>query len=176
MTETIFDIDFSFASESDSETENEVEVAAPEPVVAVDTNSVTQEAAAAPVLQLYGGNKKKILFIVNKPGVPFFSKDAELAFLKTLAAMNLALADVLVVNVASFNQQIGFEFIQNQLSPAYWVFLGTSPTSIKLGEYPENSWSPGGGSQVLRTYSFDEMLTDVEKKRVFWNAVKLINN
>lgn len=152
MTETIFDIGFTQTKE-------------------VATNN----AEPAPSLKLYGDNKRNILFIVDSPTEQFFSKEAELAFLKTLGALQLALDDVSVINVATLDQQVDFTFVQKELAPAYCVFLGANPIDLQLNEYPENIWSNEGDSEVLKTYSFDEMLTDANKKKLFWNAVKLMN-
>lgn len=197
MTETVFDIGFTEPMESDElstadrdEISDSASVIQQDDVknlnqVELDQNEVANKQKASesipdlnepvPHLKLYGDNERNILFIVDTPGEQFFSKEAELAFLKTLSAMNLALDDVAVINLASFDQQIEFDFIQKELAPSYWVFLGANPANIQLGEYPENIWSKKDESLILRTYSFDEMLTDINKRKSFWNAVKLID-
>lgn len=197
MTETVFDIGFTEPMEPDeslpvdnAEISNSDSAIQQHEVKALNQAELDQNAVAndqkepksvphlddpVPHLKLYGDNNRNILFIVDTPGEQFFSREAELAFLKTLAAMKLALDDVAVINLASFDQQIEFDFIQKELAPSYWVFLGANPSTIHLGEYPENIWSKKDDSQILRTYSFDEMLTDINKKKSFWNAVKLID-
>lgn len=169
MTEAIFDIGFpDVLPNEDAET-------------ALDTmpdivSEPVSKADPVPVLRHYGGNKKHILFIVNYPAGQFFSKESELAFVKTLEAMKLTLNDIAVINYASFDGSITSQFIQKELAPLYWVFLGADPLQVGLGEYPDNIWSKVDGVSVLKTHDFDEMLISVEKKRAFWNAVKLINN
>lgn len=189
MTETIFDIGFSEMKEVEDllnvsnekgsglenvEKQNNV-LSSNETKTVYATEQRTQNSDIESSLQFYGDHKRNILFIVDQPGVQFFSKEAELAFLKTLEALKMALDDVAVINIAPLDQSIDFERIQKELAPVYWIFLGSDPTNVKLGEYPDNIWSKMGESQILKTYSFDEMLTDVVKKKAFWSAVKLIS-
>lgn len=189
MTETIFDIGFSEIKEVEDllnvsnekgsglenvEKQNNV-LSSNETKTVYATEQRKQDSDIESSLQLYGDHKRNILFIVDQPGVQFFSKEAELAFLKTLEALKMALDDVAVINIAPLDQSIDFERIQKELAPVYWIFLGSDPTNVKLGEYPDNIWSKIGESQILKTYSFDEMLTDVVKKKAFWSAVKLIS-
>ena len=170
MSETVFDIGFSLQGDEEGK-KTELNLSAE----AASVDDVREELGSKPTLQLYGGNQKNILFIVDESDVQFFSPEAELAFLKTLEAMKLALSDVAVVNRALLDPKMSFDVIQKELLPVYCVFLGTDPANLHMDEYPENMWSQMNGSQILKTYSFDEMLTDAGKKRTFWNAVRLIN-
>lgn len=170
MTETVFDIDFTLPS--DIGADNIKAASVEENHVAEPVNP---ESKPKQVLQVYGSNRKNILFIVDNADVTFFSREAELAFLKTLDAMKLNLSDVAVINRASLDPDLSFDTLKKELSPVYSVFLGSNPSDLHIGEYVENIWNQHDGVHLIKTHSFDEMLTDVDKKRAFWNAVKLIN-
>jgi len=52
------------------------------------------------------------------------------------------------------------------------VLFGIDPTEIKIRTLPRNAITDFEGMQVLFTYSFAEMLSNVDKKREFWNQMK----
>jgi hypothetical protein len=122
----------------------------------------------------YGKNGKNILFLVSRKDHAFFSEAAELAFLKTLQALQLELNDVAVVNLQQADQPLFFEPIRKQFEPRFCVFLGAEPTEAGLEGFADHLWTEERGVRFLKSYSFEEMLTDKQKKRMFWDAIKLI--
>jgi len=158
MSETIFDIGFSFISSS--------EEILKEPVALKE-----QQFA----FKSYGSNKKNILFITLDAQHEYFSKDAELAFLKTLKALKLALEDVAVINCKEPFHNQTFKQIKKEFKPRNCIFLGVDPEKLGQANFAENVLKMEDGVQFLYSSSFEEMLVDAKKKRIFWDAIKLMN-
>ena len=158
MTETIFD------------------VGAEAPVPTADD----KQAAAAPVVKqdpqqqftCYGKNKRNYLFLTEDREAEWMSAAALDAFGKTLAALKLTVDDVAVLNIGTFSPLPSKEDIFSYFSPRILVSLGASFHWMGLDVSPEKTVLDYGGITVFRTYAFDEMLVDAEKKRVFWTTIK----
>jgi hypothetical protein len=124
---------------------------------------------ANPDLLFWGSNEKKVSFLIRNSAFEYFSTEAEDAFLKTLTALKLTINDVSVVNLA--NNATSFDEIKKVLNSKFYIYCE--------GENEENRnffnrLFEKDGLTFLYTYSFEEMLTDVTKKRTFWNAIKEI--
>jgi hypothetical protein len=118
----------------------------------------------------WGSNEREMLFLLRSPTFDYFSVEAEDAFLKTLAALKLTIEDVAVVNFEKTNKS--FDEVKEVLNSKICIYCD--------GENEENrsffnKLVEKDGFTLLYTYSFEEMLTDINKKRAFWNAIKEIN-
>lgn len=122
---------------------------------------------------IYQGSKAKgILFILRYPAYPYFSPEAEEAFVKTLGALQLNVSDVAVVNLANAHNPNEFKRIMTFFTPKKIILLGVEPISLKLPEIAHNSYMHGRIATVFNTYSFEEMFADVAKKKAFWVEFK----
>ena len=118
-------------------------------------------------LLFWGSNERNILFIIENPDEDYFSAEAEDAFLKTLTALKLNLKDVAIINQGK--DEKSFAEIKKLLNPKVCIYCegekqATRNIFNRFTEHDEISF--------LHTYSFEEMLTDTNKKRGFWNAIK----
>lgn len=161
MSETIFGIDF-----PDTNIENNLSEA---------DNSGVEVKRQDITIESLGENQKRILFILEDIQNDFFSKDEELAFVKTLNALKLDLKDVAVINLKDSAGKITFDRIKKQFNPKACVFLGFDPKRLDLKNLAENILTTEDDIQFLTSFSFEEMLNDTGKKRVFWDAIKLMN-
>lgn len=122
-----------------------------------------------PDLLFLGANERNILFLVQNPQENYFSAEAEDAFLKTLTALKLNLNDVAVFNRSKSEKSL-IE-INEALDPKVCIYCeGENETN----KNDFNKITEVEGIAYLYTYSFEEMLTDTNKKRAFWNAIKEI--
>lgn len=153
MSETIFDIGFSPVPSSE------------EPDAVVEPTMM---------FKTFGNNNKNILFIISDINHEFFHQETELAFIKTLKALKLELDDVAVINCTESASR-KFDKIKGELKPRLCIFLGLDPKELGLENCAINIWNKEESIQLLYSYSFDEMLMSVQKKRDFWDAIKLIN-
>lgn len=122
---------------------------------------------------IYQGDKSTgVLFILRYPDYPYFSPQAEEAFVKTLGALNLSFENVAVVNLANPHNPNEFKRIMTFFQPTKITLLGVEPNSLKLPEIAHNAYMKGRVATVFNTFSFEEMFADVQKKRLFWNEFK----
>jgi hypothetical protein len=118
-----------------------------------------------PVAQFsfYGKNQRHYLFLTREEQHEWMPVAALEAFTKTLAALKLTIDDIAVLNVAKLPEMPTADAICAFFKPKVVVLLGASLV-----------WPEQQDLTVFRTHSFDEMLTDAEKKRIFWTTIKTL--
>ncbi len=122
---------------------------------------------------IYQGDKSSgVLFILRYPEFPYFSPQAEEAFVKTIGALQLTLDNVAIVNLANPHNPNDFKRIMTFFEPKKITLLGVEPASLKLPEIAHNSYMKGRIATVFNTFSFEEMFADVSKKKLFWGEFK----
>lgn len=99
------------------------------------------------------------------------------AFEKILTALKLSVEDIALLNLANPGS-ITLAGLLTFFKPQKTVFLGTDITLNGL----EDMGNPPAfhrtvryqKTEILHTFSFAEMMTDVDKKRQFWNSLKTL--
>lgn len=119
-----------------------------------------------------GDKTTGVLFILRYPEFPYFSPQAEEAFVKTIGALQLTPQNVAVVNLANPQNPNEFKRIMEFFKPTKITLLGVAPASLKLPDIAHNSYMRGKIATVFNTFSFEEMFADVEKKKLFWGEFK----
>ncbi|WP_140937447.1 hypothetical protein [Sphingobacterium lumbrici] len=161
MSETIFSTGFSEKEDTGSSVSNTTTI--PQP------STVTGSAEEF----IYQGDKSTgVLFILRYPEYPYFSPQAEDAFVKTIGALQLTTHNVAVVNLANPHNPNDFKLIMQFFQPKKITLLGVEPASLKLPAIAHNSYMKGKVATVFNTFSFEEMFVDVEKKKLFWGEFK----
>lgn len=128
------------------------------------------EAAAEFVYQ--GDRSTGVLFILRYPDYPYFSPQAEEAFVKTIGALGLTLQNVAVVNLANAHNPNDFKRIMGFFEPKKITLLGVEPASLNLPAIGHNAYMKGRIATVFNTFSFEEMFADIDKKKLFWGEFK----
>lgn len=122
---------------------------------------------------VYQGDKSTgILFILRYPEYPYFSPQAEEAFVKTIGALSLSPQNVAVLNLANPQNPNDFKRIMEFFTPTKITLLGVEPKSLVLPEIAHNSYMKGRVATVFNTFSFEEMFADINKKKLFWGEFK----
>lgn len=137
----------------------------------VTTNSAVLEEPATSYTFL-GENKKRILYLIEDQQNEYFSKEALEAFSKTIQALSLFMADVAVMNVSRQAMEVTFEKLLHFFNPQKLIFAGPSPGQFGLTQLSLNQATEAKNIRVLHTYTFEEMLQDVNKKKTFWTQIK----
>ena len=127
----------------------------------------------SPVYQFLGGNKKQILYIVDNQAHDYFSTGALDAFSRTINALGLSIEDIAVFNVGKHSPTY-FDQICTYFNPQKVILAGASPTQLALNNLSLNDPITLNNVKVLYTFSFEEMLTDTERKKTFWQQVKTL--
>lgn len=140
-----------------------------------------QQEHKIPELTFIGKNQSGILFITHNVATPDQHQLPEVemdAFVKTLSALKLSLDHIALFNLAVVvGQSHTLTDILTFFNPRKTIFLGSQ---ISVLDDAESRGVPTDLHQVvnreniefLRTYSFTEMMSDVDKKRLFWNQLK----
>ncbi|MCL7988142.1 hypothetical protein M8998_09360 [Sphingobacterium sp. lm-10] len=166
MSETLFSVDFTAEQEASNSFQQ-----------AEAQQFSTPPAGITPVIVpeefIYQGSvEKQILFILRYPDYDYFSPGAQDAFERILSAVDLRMEDVAVVNLANAHNPNDFKRIMQFFQPTRITLLGVEPSSLVLPPIPHNAYMKGRVATVFNTYSFEEMFTNVEKKKSFWLEFK----
>lgn len=121
-----------------------------------------------------GSNNKNILYLVENGREAYFSPEAHEAFSKTVFALGLSIDDISVLNLSSMREETSFEDLFSFFKPSKVIFAGPKPQKIGLEDIALNNSTQIKQVKMLYTYSFEEMLSDVHKKKIFWQAVKAL--
>ena len=118
-----------------------------------------------------GENNKYFLLVVNEPShKTMLPKELE-ALQSILSAKKMELKDVALLNLnnypgATFVQMKSF-FVCSKI-----VLFGISPQQIQLHSIPLNTPTDIQGTKILSTFSFSEMMDNLDKKKAFWAEMK----
>ncbi|WP_228384203.1 hypothetical protein [Sphingobacteruim zhuxiongii] len=137
-----------------------------------DIPQSAEPISAAEEFIFQGDKTTGVLFILRYPDYPYFSAEAEEAFLKTIGALQLNASNVAVVNLANKHNPNDWGRIMKFFEPKKIILLGVEPTSLKLPVIAHNSYMKGRIATVFNTFSFEEMFADVQKKKLFWGEFK----
>lgn len=149
MTEAVFDV-------RDVAIKATVEVLPEAP-----KTEVARKPDPVPQFSFYGKNKRCYLFLTHEQQHDWMPEAAMAAFIKTLAALNLAEDDVALLNLATLAEPPSVEQLTLFFTPKVVINLGAP-----------FAWPEQDGLNIFHTYAFGEMLADAEKKRTFWTAIK----
>lgn len=145
------------------------------------TAEPTSVLAATPAEITFSGQKDSgILFVFQNPGQAGQHRmpEAEMeAFEKILSALKRSTTAVTLINLAG-PQELTAGQLQEFFQPHKIIFLGTQ---LALARGTE-AWPylqlhqiySDQNTQILHTFSFSEMMDDVDKKRIFWTQIKAL--
>lgn len=142
--------------------------------------AVSSEEEPAPVAQeepyfdFLGQNRQGYLFVVNDSAHDYMSPAALDAFQKTVQALGLQLEDIALWNRGKERLEIALEQVVERFRPAKLVFLGQQATLHGIPSMALDSMVTVSGIKVLLSHGFEEMLTDMEKKKSFWKLLKTL--
>ncbi|MBS1529482.1 MAG: hypothetical protein JSU01_04170 [Bacteroidetes bacterium] len=122
-----------------------------------------------PEFNYLGSNKKSFLILVNYDTHEFMQDDHLLALESVLGRLGHTREDVAIFNLAKHNTDR--DQVVAYFSPKTLVILGRNAMpdgiDVKL-----NSIEQVNGIKTLLTFGFDEMMTNVENKKAFWEQMK----
>ncbi len=126
-----------------------------------------------PAFNYLGKNNKRFLILVDYPNEEFIAS-AHLAALESiLKRKELALDDVAIMNVNKY-QPVTIAKIAELLRPEKMVIMGKDALPQGIGNLILNSPVQGRKTNVLYSFSFDEMMSSNDNKKAFWEQMKTI--
>jgi hypothetical protein len=124
-----------------------------------------------PDFKYLGGNKKQFLILVNYIADEHIAETHLKALESTLGRKTLAIDDVAILNTARYTNNGHQELIAFFL-PEKLLILGAAAIPAGLTSPQLNVIQQSENRQQLFTHSFEEMLTDREKAKAFWEQMK----
>ncbi len=125
-------------------------------------------------LNFFGGNKQKVLLLVNHLGVAFAS-DQQLTFLSgILKACKLTFEDIGLVNIDNY-PSISFKHLSETLTPKIIFMFGIIPEEIQLPFVMPEFQRQSFNNQIYLTIpSLDSLEDNKDLKRKLWLVIQQI--
>lgn len=125
----------------------------------------------APSFNYLGSNKKNFLILVNYPDREFIQDDHLVALEKVLSGIKHTRDDVAILNLEK-NAGAAYAQIADFFKPQTVVILGKQALPQGLSGLDFNTIAALDGGKALLTFSFDEMMTNIDNKKAFWEQIK----
>jgi hypothetical protein len=124
------------------------------------------------VFNYMGQNKRNFLVLVHYKQFEFMKDEHLQALESVLSRKGHSREDVAIVNLAK-HDGTNFDQLTSFFEPKTLVVLGKKalPSGLKAPGFNQVEHI---GIPVLLTFSFDEMMTNTDNKRAFWEQVKNI--
>jgi hypothetical protein len=119
----------------------------------------------------YTGKKGGLLILVHYTGQEFIHEIHLSALENILKRRNLAIADVAILNMAK-NTGTDFESLVDYFSPQKILVLGEQSLPKGIPGLNLNQPKQTGNTNLLYSFSFDEMMDNPDNKRTFWEQMK----
>lgn len=146
--------------------------------IAIDatTEMKTKEIPVADAFNYFGNNEKKVLVIVNSPGVDYLPED-EMQFLTNmLNACKLSLKDIAIVNIAG-TENFSYRKTVQLLETRVALLINTEASVIGLPlAFPHFQVQPFSNLTFLSSPSLSEIKNDKLQKSKLWVCLRRIFN
>jgi hypothetical protein len=157
-------------------TEQAIQTEKPTPT-AIPTLGTLQAAAAVPEIKkspeftYIGENNKYFLILIDDVHNKEISPVHKETLLKIMTAKGLELRDLAVLNLNLF-PNASVKELKEFFSCSKLVLFGINPQRIALPSISSNKVENHLNIKLFSTYSIDEMINDVNKKKDFWAIMK----
>jgi hypothetical protein len=152
----------------------QIEKQTPTAIPALDT---PQASAAIPEIKksleftYIGENNKYFLILIDDSTYKEINPIHKETLLKIMTAKGLVLRDLAVLNLNLF-PNANVNELKEFFSCSKLVLFGINPQRISLPSISSNKVENHLNIKLFSTYSIDEMINDVNKKKEFWAIMK----
>jgi hypothetical protein len=119
----------------------------------------------------FSGKKGELLILVHYTDHEFIRETHLSALDSILKRKNLSVADVTILNMAK-NTGTDYEALLNYFKPEKVLILGAQSQPAGLPQLDINRPKVAGNTNILYSFSFDEMMDSPENKKAFWDQMK----
>ena len=152
------------------QTEKPIPTAIPE-LETIQTSSALPEIKKTLEFTYIGENNKYFLILIDDTQNKEISPIRKETLLKIMTAKGLELRDLAVLNLNLFPNTSITE-LKEFFSCSKLVLFGINPQRIALPSISSNKVENHHNIKLFSTYSIDEMINDVNKKKEFWAIMK----
>lgn len=184
FTEDIYILDKNIVSQADRpfETQKEESIQAPTEVeksnaTLIPSIEAIAEAVAIPEIKkptefsYIGENNKYFLILIDDANNKEISPLHKETLLKIMGAKSLELRDLAVLNLNHY-QNTNINELKDFFSCSKLVLFGINPQRINLPSMGANKVENYLNIKLFSTFSIEEMINDVNKKKEFWAIMK----
>lgn len=168
MTEDLYDLGDSLHAHIPPIAQNEAQ-AKPENTLPVQ--EVIKEEVNPVCFDYLGENNRYFLIIVDDKTHPGLNSVHREMLMKIMAAKKLELRDLAILNLAKY-PGTNFSDLKNFFSCNRLTLFGIDPQKIGLPAMGSNQPGKHLEVKVLATFGLEEMSSNTDKKREFWNVMK----
>jgi hypothetical protein len=118
-----------------------------------------------------GSNNKNFVILTNYANQQFIAAAHLIALQNILKRKGLELDDVAIFNIQPY-APVKMGRISKEFSPAKMLILGKEAMPADMPPLKFNTVIKGKKTDVIFTYSFDEMIDSNDMKKAFWEEVK----
>jgi len=119
-----------------------------------------------------GANKKNFLILTNYPAHDFIADDHLTALESVLVRKSHTREDVAILNMAKNASE--YAVLIDYFKPQTLLILGQESVPPGINQPKFNQVEKRDALTILCTYSFDDMMTNTENKKAFWEQVKTL--
>ena len=119
-----------------------------------------------------GTNKKNFLVLTNYPAHDFIADDHLAALESVLGRKSHSREDVAILNIARNTAE--YAVLIDYFKPQTLLILGQEAIPVGIDQPKFNQVEKRDELTILCTFSFDEMMTNTENKKAFWEQVKTL--
>lgn len=135
------------------------------------TPEVTVTGTPAAKFNYMGSNKKRFLIITHYPTEDFIAADHLAALQNILKRLAYEIDDVAILNLAKAAITAVTDIVA-YFKPEKLLILGEAAVPAGMGVPPVNQYKKMKNGVFLRSFSFDEMMSSTDNKKVFWEQMK----
>lgn len=147
------------------------QLAAPEATVAETPQPVIQ--TTEPEFNYLGKNNKNFLVLVNYAAEQHIAGTHLAALENILKRKDLTIDDVAILNVNKYTP-VKLAALAAYFAPTRLVIMGKESLPEGIGNLPLNQPLQGKKTHVLYSFSFDEMMSSNDNKKIFWEHMKTL--
>ncbi len=132
---------------------------------------VNPQMEEKPSYKYLGENNKYVLILLNDPESEFINQTDLIFLLKILAAKQLELKDIAIVNLAYY-PSASFENLKDFFACNKILTFGINPAVVNIHGLKANQVLEHQGVKFLGTWSLRQMVNDDNKKKTYWSLLK----
>lgn len=141
------------------------------PVQTPVTTPITPTETPAPAYNYQGDNKKAYLILTHYVNEDFIAADHLTALQSILQRLGYGLADIAIFNIVS-KPGVTIIDLVNHFKPQKLLILGQNAVPAGMAVPPLNQLKKMKNGVLLHSFSFDEMMSSTNNKKVFWEQMK----
>ena len=141
-------------------------------LISLENDQIKSPNPTTTKLEFLGKNEKQILLLIKETQDKYLAENDLTFLIKILAAVNLTLSDVAIVNCQD-NQLANYENLMESLQPSKIIFFDVRSEELgfplQFGLYKPQTYN---GQTYLASVSLQNLQDNFEEKKQFWESLK----